>query len=62
VSIQIKVRTTSETVVGDEEIQHQSHRDHRVVKVDRQFNIPTMSTPAFSYVFRFHKKPLVYYE
>ena len=51
-SIQIEVRATSETVVGDAEIQHQRHRARRVRKVGRQLNIPTMSTPAFSYVLR----------
>jgi hypothetical protein len=52
VSIQIKVKATSETVVDDAEIQHQRHRARRVGKVGRQLNIPTMSTPAFSNVLR----------
>ena len=52
VSIKIKVRATSETVVGDAEIQHQRHRARRVRKVGHQLNIPTMSTPAFSNVVR----------
>ncbi len=30
-SIKTKIRATSETVVGDAEIQHQRHRTHRVV-------------------------------
>jgi hypothetical protein len=42
VSIKIKVRTTSETVVGDVEIQHQRQRARRVRKVGSQPNIPTM--------------------
>jgi hypothetical protein len=50
VSVKVRVRTTSETVVDDVEIQHHRHRTHRVHKIDRQINIPTMSTPAFSYV------------
>jgi hypothetical protein len=36
--------------VGNAEIQHQRHWGCRVRKVGRQFNIPTMSTPALSYV------------
>jgi hypothetical protein len=51
VSVKTRVRATSETVVGEVEVQHQWHRDHRVHKVGHQLNvIPTMSTPAFSYV------------
>ncbi len=49
-SVKTRVRATSETIVGDAEIQHQRQRVHHVRKVDRQFNIPTISTPAFSYV------------
>jgi hypothetical protein len=41
-------RFVDETVVGDVEVQHQRHRVHRVRKVDRQMDIPTMSTPDFS--------------
>ena len=51
-SVKTRVRAASETVVGDAEIQHQRHRARRVRKVGRQLNIPTMSTPAFSNVFR----------
>ena len=51
-SIQIKVRATSETVVGDPKVQDQSHRSHRVPKVVNQL-IPTIPTPAFSYMLRF---------
>ncbi len=36
------------------ETQHQRHRTRRVRKVGSQLNIPTMSTPDFRYVFRFH--------
>ncbi len=53
-SIKIKVRAVSETVVGDTEIQYHSHRSHHVRKVSRQLNIPTMSTPTFSYMLCFH--------
>ncbi len=48
--VKTRVRTTSETVVVDEEIQHQRHRSHRVLKVGHQLNIPTMSKPDFSHV------------
>ncbi len=49
-SVKTRVRATSETVVGDPEIQYQRSRIHRVHKVGRQFKIPTTSTPVFSYV------------
>jgi hypothetical protein len=44
VSVKIRVRATSETVVGDVEVQHQRHRTRHVRKVDIQLYIPTMST------------------
>ncbi len=47
-SIKIKVRATSETVVGDVEIQHQRDRARRVRKVGSQLKTPTIPTPAFS--------------
>ena len=50
--VKTRVRTTSETVVVDEEIQHQRHRAPRVHKVGLQLDIPTMSTPAFSNMLR----------
>ncbi len=53
-SIKIKVRATSETVVGYAEIQHQMHRARRVRKVDSQLNVPTMPTSAFSHLLCFH--------
>ncbi len=52
VSVKTRVTPTSETVVGDEEVHHQRHRVRRVRKVVHQFNIPTMSTPDLSNVFR----------
>ncbi len=36
--------------MGDAEILHQRHRTRRIRNLDRQVNIPTMSTPGFSYV------------
>ena len=44
--VKTRVRVTSETVVGDTEVQHQRHRVHRVRKVVRQLDT-TMSTPTF---------------
>jgi hypothetical protein len=52
VSVKTRVRATSETVVGDAEVQHQRHQARRVRKVGSQLNMPTMSTPAFSNVLR----------
>jgi hypothetical protein len=54
VSVKARVRVTSETVMGDEEIQHQRHWDHHVHKVGSQFNVPTMSTLDFNHVLCFH--------
>ncbi len=51
-TVKTRVRGTSETVVGDAEVEHQSHRDRRVHKECFQLDIPTMSTPAFSNVLR----------
>ena len=51
-AVKARVRATSETVVGDAEVQHQRHRARRVRKVCFQLDIPTMSTPAFSNVLR----------
>jgi hypothetical protein len=50
VDVKTRVRPTSETVVGDVEVQDQRHRDHLVRKVDHQLDIPTTSTPVFSNV------------
>ncbi len=51
-AVKTRVRATSETVVGDAEVQHQRHRARRVRKVGHQLKIPTMSTPAFNNVLR----------
>ncbi len=53
------VRGTSGTVVSDVEIKHQRHRVRRVRQVDRQLNIPTIPTPAFSYVLWGYKPFLI---
>ena len=51
-AVKTRVRATSETVVGDEEVQDQWHRARHVQKVSFQLDIPTMSTPTFSNVLR----------
>jgi hypothetical protein len=51
-SVKTRVRATSETVVGDAEVQHQRYRARLVRMVGHQLNIPTMSTPVFSNVLR----------
>ncbi len=40
--------------MGDADIQNQRHRVRGVGKVGRLLNIPTMPTPTFSYLLRFH--------
>ncbi len=50
--VKTRVRASSETVTVDVEVQDKRNRTRRVRKVDRQLDIPTMSTPAFSNVFR----------
>jgi hypothetical protein len=52
VVVKTRVRAASETVTVDVEVQDKRNRTRRVRKVDRQLDIPTMSTPAFSNVFR----------
>ncbi len=49
-TVKTRVRTTSETVVGDVEVHHQRYRSRRNRKVCFQLDIPTMSTPTFSNV------------
>ena len=41
-----KVRGTSNTLVGDTEIQHQRNRVRLIVEVSCQFNVPTVFTPV----------------
>ncbi len=47
--VKTRVRSTSETVVGDVEIHHQRYRVRRS-QVRPSVQFPTMSTPDFSYV------------
>jgi hypothetical protein len=46
VAVETRVRGTSETVVGDVEVQHQGHRVRRVRQVGRQLDIPNVD-PCF---------------
>ncbi len=54
VSIYIRVRATSESVVGYVKIQHQRHRTHRIREVTSQLNVPTSLTPGLSHLLRFY--------
>ncbi len=53
-SINTRVRDTSEVFVGDEEIQHQRHRTRRIREVTSQFDVPTSMTPTRSHLLCFH--------
>ena len=53
-SIYIRVRATSESVVGDVEIQHQRHRIRRIREVTSQLDVPTSFTPAPSHLLCFY--------
>ena len=46
VSINTRVRATSESVMGDAEVQHQRHRARLVREVTRELDVPTSLTPA----------------
>ena len=48
------VRATSETVVGDAELQDQRRRARHIRKAGSHLDVPTMLTPAFSHLLRFH--------
>ncbi len=48
--VKTRIRVTSETVVGDVEVQYQRDRVRRVRKVGHQLDMHTMSTPPFSNV------------
>jgi hypothetical protein len=54
VVVNIRVRVTSESVVGDMEIQHQRHRTRRIREVTSQLNVPTSLTPALNHLLRFY--------
>ncbi len=55
VFIKSRVRGTSETVVGDAEVQDQRHQVRRIRKVGSQLDVPTVLTSAFSHLC-FHAK------
>ena len=52
-TIKIRVKGTSPTLMCDAEVQHQRHQTSRVHQEDIQMYVPTM-TPAFSHLSRFH--------
>ncbi len=52
-SIKIRARVTSETVVDDVEVHHQRHRTRHICKVGGQFDVPTILTPTFSHLLCF---------
>ena len=49
-SVKTRVRATSETVVGDVEIQHQRHRARRVRKMGSQLNVPKNAEKGLLFV------------
>ena len=53
-AVNTRVRATSESVVGDAEIQHQRHQTRRIREVTSQLNVPTSLTPAPSHLLRFY--------
>ena len=53
-SINTRVRATSESVMGDAEVQHQRHRARRVREVTRELDVPTSLTPAPNHLLRFY--------
>ena len=53
-SINTRVRTTSPSIMGHAEVQHQRHRARRVRKVTRELDVPTSLTPAPNHLLRFY--------
>ena len=53
-SINTRVRATSESVMGDAEVQHQRHRARLVREVTRELDVPTSLTPAPYHLLRFY--------
>jgi hypothetical protein len=53
VSIKTRVRDTSETFMGDMEVQGQRHRTRLIHEVVSQLDVPTSLTPDPSHLFRF---------
>ena len=53
-SINTRVRATSETVMDDVKVQHQRYRTRLVHEVTREIDVPTSLTPVPSYLFRFY--------
>ncbi len=53
-SINTRVRATSESVMGDAEVQHQRNRTRLVREVTRELDVPTSLTPALNHLLRFY--------
>jgi hypothetical protein len=54
VSINIKVRPTSEVFMGDVKVHRQRDRARRIREVARQLDVPTSLTPVPSHLLHFH--------
>ena len=53
-SINTKVRTTPDSVVGDAKVELERHRSHRICEATSQLDVPTSLTSAPSHLLRFH--------
>jgi hypothetical protein len=54
VSINTRVRATSETFINDVEVQHRRHQSCLIREVASQLYVPTLLTPASSHQLCFH--------
>jgi hypothetical protein len=50
VSIDTNVRSTSETLMSDPEVQHQKHRTRQIREVTTQLYVPTLLTPTSNHL------------
>ena len=53
-SIDIRVRATSESVVGDAEIHHQRYRTRHIREVTSQLDVSTSLTPVPNHLLSFY--------
>ena len=53
-TVNTRVRTTPESVVGDVEIQHQRHRTRHIHEVTSQLDVPTSLNPVPSHLLSFY--------
>ncbi len=54
VSINTRVRATSESVMGDPEVQHQRHRTRLIREVTHDLHVPTSLTPDPTHLLCFY--------